>query len=418
MAKLDKQRLWRILRRGFRWCRIVFLLLILLGVGAFIYLNKVGLPNFLKTRLLAELRSHGLELEFQRLHLNWYQSILAEGVRIRATGQTNGPQLQLKEIQLRLNFDALKQGRVQVDSLLLTQGRLELPLTSSHASALPLAIEGIQTELHFRPGDLWELDQFQAQCLGANLHLAGTVTNAGFLRQLSVTRGTNQPALAWQNPVRELREWAGKLQFQTPPDIFLTVNGDARDTNSFTADLKIDAGRASTPWGELEKLLLTSRFQTNGLVQADLKASLDHLKTEWGQAGHARLSLRATQSVTNPIPLHADWEVQLRDAQTRWGKAAQLHISGKSVRQTNDPVSLKTGLKLFAANVQTEKWGRSDTVRLDGTMTHAPTNFIPSAAEYDLTLGRPQTPWGKCERAQLSWGEMPDQLSGALQRHG
>ena len=73
MPKLDKQRLWRILRRGFRWCRIVFLLLLLLAVGAFIYLNRVGLPNFLKTRLLAELRSHGLELEFQRVRLRWYQ---------------------------------------------------------------------------------------------------------------------------------------------------------------------------------------------------------------------------------------------------------------------------------------------------------------------------------------------------------
>lgn len=402
MPKMDKQRLWRILRRGFRWCRIVFLLLILLGVGAFIYLNRVGLPNFLKTRLLTELRSHGLELEFQRVRLRWYEGIVAEGVRLGPTGQTNGPQLRLQEVQLRLNANALKQRRLQIDSLLLTQGRLLVPLTSSNAPALPLAIEGIHTELHFRPGDLWELDQFQAQCLGANLHLAGTVTNAGFLRQLPTARGTNQPALVWQNPLIKVREWAGKFHFQTPPDIFLTINGDARDTNSFTADLKFDAGRAATPWGELEKMLLTSSYQSNGVVKADLKLTLDQLKTEWGQAGHARLSLRATQSVTNPVPLQADWEVQLRDTQTRWGRAAQLHISGQTTQQTNEPVSLKTRLTVSAAKVQTEQWGSTDTVRLFGTMTHAPTNFIPWEADYDLTLGQPQTPWAKSERAQIS----------------
>ena len=401
MPKLDQQRLWRIVRRGFRWCRIIFLLLLLLAVGAFIYLNRVGLPNFLKTRLLAELRTHGLELQFQRVRLRWFQGIVAEGVQLSPAGQINGPQLQLQEVQLRLNTDALKQRRMQVDSLLLTQGRLLLPLSSSNAPALPLAIEGIQTELHFRPGNQWELDQFHAQCLGANLHLAGTMTNAGFLRQLSAPRGTNQTALAWQNPLRETRAWADKLHFQSPPDIFLTISGDARDTNSFTADLKIDAGRASTPWGELEKMLLTSRFQTNGLVLADLQLTLNHLETEWGQAGHARLSLRATQSLTNPIPVQADWEVQLRDAQTRWGRAAQLQISAQTVHPTNDPVSLRTRLTISGTSVQTKQWGGADSVRLFGTMTHAPTNFIPREADYDLTLGRPQTPWGKSERAQF-----------------
>ncbi len=377
------------------------MLLLLLAVGAFIYLNRVGLPNFLKTRLLTEVRSHGLELEFQRVRLRWYQGIVAEGVRLRPAGQTNGPQLQVQEVQLRLNADALKQRRVQVDSLLLSQGRFLLPLNASNAPALPLAIDGIQTELHFRTGDRWELEQFQAQCLGANLHLTGTLTNAGFLRQLSASRGTNGPALAWQNPLLEARAWADRLHFQAPPEVFLTVYGDARDTNSFTADLKIDAGRAGTPWGELEKMLLTSRFQASGLVKTDVKLTLDRLQTEWGQASHARVSLRTTQSWTNAIPLQADWEVQLRDAQTSWGKAAQIQIGGQTAPTTNGQVSFQTRLNLSGTSVQTEQWGRADSVRLFGSMSHSPTNFIPRAADFDLTLGRPQTPWGKSERAQL-----------------
>ena len=67
MAEPTKNRFWRAVRRFFRWCRMWILFLILLAVGAIAYFNTIGLPDFLKRPLVAELREHGWEVQFSRM---------------------------------------------------------------------------------------------------------------------------------------------------------------------------------------------------------------------------------------------------------------------------------------------------------------------------------------------------------------
>ncbi|MSR42996.1 MAG: hypothetical protein EXS19_03050, partial [Pedosphaera sp.] len=62
------QRLWRGSRRAWRWARWTLWLALALFAGTLIYLNRVGLPDFLKARLQAELHERGMRLEFTRLY--------------------------------------------------------------------------------------------------------------------------------------------------------------------------------------------------------------------------------------------------------------------------------------------------------------------------------------------------------------
>ena len=80
MAPRVQRRSWRIARRLFRWCRITVLLVLLGVVISGIYLNQVGIPDFIKQPLLAKLRARGVELQFTRLRLRWYRGIVAEHV--------------------------------------------------------------------------------------------------------------------------------------------------------------------------------------------------------------------------------------------------------------------------------------------------------------------------------------------------
>ena len=57
---------WRKCRTTLRWCRIALWLVVLLGLCLIIRLNHVGLPDFLKTRLVTALREDGVKLEFSR----------------------------------------------------------------------------------------------------------------------------------------------------------------------------------------------------------------------------------------------------------------------------------------------------------------------------------------------------------------
>src|SRR5271163_1793922 len=62
---------WHKCRVSFRWCRISLWLVVLAALFAIIWFNQIGLPEFLKTRLVATLREHGVELEFSRMRLRF-----------------------------------------------------------------------------------------------------------------------------------------------------------------------------------------------------------------------------------------------------------------------------------------------------------------------------------------------------------
>src|SRR6266536_2180802 len=106
MPPTAKQGIRQRLRRFLRWFRIGFLPFILLLLGGLTYLNRVGLPEFLKARLVAELRARGVALEFTRMRLRWYHGLVAENVRLGRADDPVGPHLSLAEMDLKLDRTA------------------------------------------------------------------------------------------------------------------------------------------------------------------------------------------------------------------------------------------------------------------------------------------------------------------------
>src|SRR5437899_7473606 len=178
MPPTAKQAFWRRLRRCLRWCRIGLLLLVLLLAGGVAYLNRVGLPEFLKARLLSELRARGIVLQFTRMRLRWYHGLVAENVSLGRADDPAGPRLSIGEADLKLDRVALHRLRFRVNSLLLHDGRLVVSLPATHEPPEQFIMDDIMTDLHLLPDDRWQLDRFQAHCLGARIGLAGTLTNA------------------------------------------------------------------------------------------------------------------------------------------------------------------------------------------------------------------------------------------------
>src|SRR5213076_1976372 len=148
MPPSAKQGFWQRLRRFFRWCRIGLLSFLLLLLASLTYLNRVGLPEFLKTRLVAELRARGVVLEFTRMRLRWYHGLVAENVSLGRADDPAGPHLSIGEADLKLDRAALHQLRFQVNSLLLHDGRLVLPLVSSNEPPELFIVDNIRTGLH------------------------------------------------------------------------------------------------------------------------------------------------------------------------------------------------------------------------------------------------------------------------------
>ncbi|MGH7990759.1 MAG: hypothetical protein ACREDS_11300, partial [Limisphaerales bacterium] len=108
---------WRKCRIGFRWCRISALLLVLVGLCAIFWLHRAGLPDFLKTRLVENLRAHGIELKFSKLRLDFARGFVAENVRIGGAKTSGSPTLSLQQLQLKLDYRALLHCRLQIAGL-------------------------------------------------------------------------------------------------------------------------------------------------------------------------------------------------------------------------------------------------------------------------------------------------------------
>src|SRR6266446_97783 len=137
----QRKRFWRTCRVCFRRFRLAVWCLVLLLVGFLVYLNQVGLPDILKKPLLEKLHARGLDLQFSRLRLRWYQGLVAENVRFGRADEPFGPLLTLAEVQVRLNHQALARFQLQVDSLMLRQGRLVWPIAETNQPARQLSAE-------------------------------------------------------------------------------------------------------------------------------------------------------------------------------------------------------------------------------------------------------------------------------------
>lgn len=376
MASRDHSRFWRICRIYFRRFRICVWLVILALLCGVLYLNQIGLPDFIKRPVLEKLRARGLDLEFTRMRWHFTHGIVAENVRFGRAQEPVSPQFFVREARVQLDYHALARLRLQVNGLVLRQGNLTWQFSDTNQAERKISIDNIQTELRLLPGDLWELNQFQARFAGANLELGGTVTNASLIRDWKFIhqRPPGAPGSV-EKHLRQLADTLDKIHFITPPELDLDIRGDARDLQSFTvrlnvhapdadtpwasfqhaflslvmlpgssnvlshAELKLEAATAQTPWAGAKnlnlKVNLISTLPETNLVNGSLTLTASNIETKWGSAENAEASAEWIHAITNAIPLSGHGEISVNAAQSRWGNAATLHVTSRLTPATN-----------------------------------------------------------------------------------
>ena len=370
-AKRKSGRSWKLFQIYFRRFRIGMWLVILTLLGALLYVNQIGLPDFAKKPLLEKLHTRGIDLQFTRLRLRFPYGLVAENVRFGQAGDASSPMFTLREIQVRLDYAALAKGQVQVNSLLLRQGRLVWPVAESNQPPRGLTVENIQTELRFLPGDLWQLDQFKAQFAGADIQLVGTVTNASAIRDWKIFQ--SQPAAAGGPPaqevirknLRQLADTLDQIHFPSAPELKLEIYGDARDLPGFGARATLQAPGAETPWGRFDRVIFLARVHP--------PENLEPSRTE--------IILRAA------------------GARTPWATADNLELTLHVL--SNAATNFNADLNLTAARVGTA-WGGGTMARFTAQWRHSATNAVPLSGHGQLQLEAAETPWGSGRGLQLT----------------
>ena len=249
---------WRRCRTLFRHLRHWSIFLFVLLICALVWLNRIGLPDFLKQPLVEKLRAQGVELEFASLRLSLWRGLVADDVHIGRTKEAESPTLSLRQVQLRLDYPALLRRHLQIDGLILREGKLVWPLSPTNA----LALDGVEFDLRFQTNDTWSLDNFHAGFAGAKLTLSGDIAHASAFRNWDIFRGQTTNAGGWRVRCQKLADTLHQIHFAGNPQLNLTVNGDARDPRSFRIHLMASGAGIDTPWGQAAAIQLTVKLMT------------------------------------------------------------------------------------------------------------------------------------------------------------
>jgi hypothetical protein len=248
---------WRKCRAGLRRFRVTVLFAVLALVCALVWFNRIGLPDFLKRRLVETLQTRGIELEFTRMRLHFVHGLVIENVRIGHAEAPDDPVLSLAEVQLQLNYRALLRRQWQVDGLILRQGKFVWPLTPTNV----LTLGNIQAELRFQTNNTWSLDHFQADFAGAKLALSGDIIHAPEILNWDIFHGKKSAGRAvWQARLRKFSDTLDRIHFNGTPQLSLVVDGDARDIHSFAVRLNLNAASIQTPWGGARDIRLAGNL--------------------------------------------------------------------------------------------------------------------------------------------------------------
>jgi len=404
MSARPRKRIWRITCRLFRWCRIATLLVILTLMILIIWLHRYGLPEFVRDRLVAELRLRGLDVNFTRMRLVWYRGIVADHVQFGMAAESHGMRASATEAEVHLFIRPLLRRQLELEGVALRGGNLLIPVWGTNATPRQLTINGISGELRFRTNDTWELSDLKAEAFGVKLALGGAVTNASIIRSWKWSRQQAEATrVFWHDLVRDVE----KTKFEAPTTIAGTIHGDARHIETFRANLTIVSPGLDSPWGKGRNLNLTARVrpEPGKLIRADLKLEAQQADTRWGQANILRLEAQVAPSLTQWTPTNAHLSLQVKQARTPWGDASSLVLDADFQPKPADAAVAIAGYTIHGQQVRT-KWARFAQLNLDAKGVVSASTAWPESVTAALSFAGGEI---------ASWRAASGQIEASLQ---
>jgi hypothetical protein len=408
----------RLLRITLRCCRIFLLLILFVAVTALFFLNKIGLPDFVKERMMQELRAHGWEGEFSRVRLRWDRGIVADDVHLRRATNLHGPHLFVQEAECGLNFGALKDFRLEVRSFKMTNARIIWLLARGREAQPPFTLNNAAAELSFERNDTWDLRFLDGELLGTRVHLTGRIANGSLIRDWRAGQkrrpGPRRDPLAlWEDIVRV----ATRLRFEAQPELDGAFRGDAADFRSFEGNLRFRVPGLNSPWGSATNVLLTTRLLppgSNSIVQADVALTATEVITPTVRGRDVRLNLEFEPQFTNAWPTNVNLAVELKDVRSRWATGNYALITTRLAPCPTNFSFAQSDVRAMVKQFQCPELS-AETANLRFTMTHPYTNWQPGLISGSGELEKPATQYGRAAETAVEFSaQIPEAAEWSL----
>jgi len=363
-------------RRFFRVLRITGLAVVLCAVCAGLYLNRVGLPEFFKRRLLAPLRARGWEPEIERVRLTLRGGILAEKVRLNRIDTRPGLSFSAGAVELHAGCFALARPRFALRKLVVHEGSLVCTVQPTNRLQKTVELRHLQIQTEFNGLKRWTVRRCEADFAGVKLRLTGVLTNASALFELEKPRAekaTEQLELSlWH-----LANLFEQVSFKAVPVVHVDFRGDARVPKSFTGLVAVAVEGAEAPWCTLSNAILTFRLNSLTSQSADPAAKLmldvGHARTKWVTATDA--SLQVNWSVVEPEQeiLRADVDLTARSVTTARMQVDRVEVVAQCQHLATNPIPISLAGTVQLAGLETQ-FGHADNasvrVEIQGVLTN------------------------------------------------
>jgi AsmA-like C-terminal region len=373
---------WRQCRTTFRWARYCVWLLIVLALLALAWANVVGIPDFLQKKIAVAMRAHGVPVEFSRMRWRLIHGLVAENVIVGDKSlRENSALLTAGQIQLRLDYGALWQRKIQLSGVVLRDGILTLPVTPTNR----LEFLNLQSEVRFQADETWSLDELRADFSGAKFLIAAKIAHAPDAMNWELFAGKKTGGHGTvANSLKDFADTLAKIKFSSPPQINVQIDGDARDVHSFTLQLNAAAPEVRTPWFAAQKLQIAANLSVPEMDATNFDNALDF----WTNAVPFKLAwttraaeLEFTNFSGSALECAGEWrapKLSIQKISTQLGNgkldaAAALDIASRELLFTNtaafDPRLLKPLLPSSAAAWLEEfKWERPPLLAFEGAV--------------------------------------------------
>lgn len=396
----------KVFKGTLRALRIALLFVIFLGVVTAFFLNKIGLPEFAKQKIVEALRAEGWEAEFSRVRLRWSRGIVADDVHLRRTNTTEGPHLFVRQAECGLNFRALKTFAIDVRSFKMRGGRIIWLLHRNGAAEPPFTLNDATGELYFNPNDSWELRSLTGELLGARVHFSGTLANGSLVREWRVAekkprQPRRDPLGVWEEVVRTVAQ----LRFDAPPELSGSFRGDAADFRTFEGHLKFRVPSVASPWGRGTNVLFTTRLfpqLSNAVVQADVALTAGDVMTPWLHADDLRANVEFEPRYTKGWPTNANIALELKGVRSRWATGDYALMTARLMPCPTNAAIAQSDVKAMVREFRSPQVN-AGMLNTKFLATHPYTNWQPSEVTGSAELEEAVSPAGKAAEAGIEF---------------
>jgi hypothetical protein len=348
-------------------------------------------------------------VDFTTLRFHWSRGIIAQNLRLQRADHKPGPMIFVEEAGCRLNQRALRNLDFQVDSVLLRDGQILWQFAETNQPTATFQLDKIGGELVFEANDLWRLRSLRAEMLGTSVQLSGTLTNASRVRDWKFPKKTVS-AGATQALWRKIMTAADQVKLAGEPQLLTRIAADAGEPRNLDADLKFGAAAMESPWGNATNPVLHVRIlpaQPDEPLHADLELTAEQTTTRWGEARKLRLTWEVEPPFSTLFPTNAHVTVDLLAPETTWAKARHVAATVHLLPGADATGQIRTEVQATIEQLQSQ-WGRSDFARLNTSIQHEHTNFLPATVSADLRVSNAKTDWGEALGAVISAnGKLP-----------